>query len=130
MATARTLRARARDMARICDRTRFLLVVGLLALGCAPGLAPPAAHRSPLLFPADTFAFANETVWQYDTDPAMGQASWHRRVPRPAFALRCGTVARVTRQFYANARFDPVAPALDTAAYAPLVVVDPASGAG
>ena len=98
------------------------IVVGLLVLcaGCALPRVRPDGQRTTFHFPSDAFAFSNETIWEYDTEPATGRISWRRREPRPPFALRCGTMARAARQFYASARFDPTAPALDEATYARL----------
>jgi hypothetical protein len=98
-----------------------VLLVPLLALGCAVRVAPSLPSRAPFRFPADTFSFANDTIWEYDVDPATGHISWRRREPPPAFSLRCGTVARAARQFYAGARFDPASPHADPATYATLV---------
>jgi hypothetical protein len=94
------------------------LAVALLA-GCAA--VQPAPGGAPFRFPADAFAFANETVWEYDADPATGRIDWRRRTPRPAFSLRCGSMARAARQFRVHARFDPSQPVADEATYARLV---------
>lgn len=97
----------------------FLLV---LALGCGVRtFPPPSAPPAPFRFPADTFAFANETVWEYHVDPVTGAARWHRREPPPAFALRCGNMARAARQFHVHARFAADEPALTATDYRPLV---------
>ena len=95
------------------------LAVGLaLVLGCAVRTMPTDVGRERFRFPADTFAFANETVWEY---AAAGGGSWRRREPRPPFSLRCGAMARAVRQFYAGARFDPVQAPVDEGTYAQLV---------
>jgi len=91
-----------------------------LAWGCA-ARTPTDVPRAPFRFPADTFAFANETVWIYDIDPGTRHVAWRRREPPPAFALRCGVMARAARQFYSAARFDAAAPALDAHGYERLV---------
>lgn len=82
--------------------------------------APSAAAR-PFRFPADTFAFANETVWEYDVDPVTKRVAWHERDPPPPFSLRCGPMARGARQFFAHARFDPTATQVEAGEYAQLV---------
>jgi hypothetical protein len=92
-----------------------------LALGCAARRAPALPGRTPFAFPTDTFAFANQTVWEYDVDPATGDIDWRPREPPPDFSLRCGTMARLARQFWANARFDPARPVADAATYERLV---------
>jgi len=93
----------------------------VLAVGCVARVPPPDPSQKPFRFPEDVFAFRNETVWQYDVDPATGSIAWHERDPPPAFSLRCATLARVARQFWANARFDPDVPAVDADTYARLV---------
>lgn len=96
-------------------------LAALIALGCAARRPPAMLERAPFAFPRDTFAFANITVWEYDVDPASGAIAWRPRVPPPDFALRCGTMARLARQFWAGARFDPSAPVADEATYRRLV---------
>jgi hypothetical protein len=72
-------------------------------------------------FGRDTFAYANELVWDYelsDTSPAMIT----RRSPTPrTYTHRCFTMARSARQFFHHARFDAALPPVDKAAYAKLV---------
>ena len=87
--------------------------------GCAaPGAARPAA---PFRFERDSFAFANDTVWAYDVDAATGHTAWRRREPPPAFALRCGNMARAARQFHLQARFAPDRPPPDDTTLTALV---------
>ena len=99
-------------------------IVLLLALcvgsGCVTHLPTPIRAR-PFAFDADTFAFANETVWEYHFDRATGARWWFERDPRPPFSLRCGPMARAARQFFASARFDPTAPPVDEVTYTRLV---------
>jgi hypothetical protein len=58
-------------------------------------------------FRRDSFAFINELVWAYDHDATTGKMIFGRRDPKPDFAHRCFTLARVVRQFFYHARFDP-----------------------
>jgi len=58
-------------------------------------------------FGRDTFAFANELLWEYRFDAATGKTTFHRREPKPGYALRCFVLARVARQFLYHAQFDP-----------------------
>lgn len=62
-------------------------------------------------FEADTFAFANETHWEYDEQgrPQPGV----RRQEMPSYTRRCFIMVRAAQQFHRMARFDPTAPALD-----------------
>lgn len=65
-------------------------------------------------FDLDTFAFANELVWEYRFDEASGATTARRRVPPPDYALRCFVLVRAARLFLHHARFDPAAePASD-----------------
>jgi len=98
-----------------------LLAALWLALGCAAGSAPSPSDRLPFRFPADTFAFANDTVMKYEIDPVTRDVSWHPRESPPEFALRCGAMARAARQLYSIARFDPSAPAVDAQTYQQLL---------
>jgi hypothetical protein len=57
-------------------------------------------------FERDTFAFANELLWEYRFNPATGKTTFHRREPKPDYALHCFVLTRVARQFLYHARFD------------------------
>jgi hypothetical protein len=100
---------------------RAVALVLALTLGCAARPLPLEPGRAPFRFPDDAFAFANQTIWEYDIDPATADVTWRRREPRPAFSLRCGPMARAARQFWANARFDPAQPVADPATYERLI---------
>jgi hypothetical protein len=56
-------------------------------------------------FTRDSFAFANELVWEYRTDAATGKRTFGQRHPKPEYAHRCFALARVARQFFYHARF-------------------------
>jgi len=58
-------------------------------------------------FARDSFAFANELVWEYRPDPATGRMDFLPREPKPAYAHRCFVLTRAARQFLYHARFDP-----------------------
>jgi hypothetical protein len=57
-------------------------------------------------FARDTFAFANELIWEYRFNPATGKTTFHRREPRPDYTHHCFVLARMARQFLYHARFD------------------------
>ena len=57
-------------------------------------------------FARDSFAFANELLWEYQFDPAARKMNFRKREPKPDYALRCFVLARVARQFLYHARFD------------------------
>ena len=100
------------------------LVVSLLivaALGCAPRGGQGSRARAPFAFPADTLAYANDTVWEWGPDPRTGEEGWFRVEPRSPFVLRCGIMARAARQFWVHALFDPNRPVVDEARYRELV---------
>jgi hypothetical protein len=57
-------------------------------------------------FARDSFAFENETFWEYYFDTASGKSSFSRREPKPDYAHRCFVLTRAARQFLFHARFD------------------------
>jgi hypothetical protein len=97
-----------------------VLLTVLLAVACH-GPRPTVPDATPFRFDEDTLAFANETVWEYHVDPEQGTTWWYERDPRPAFSLRCGSIARSARQFKERAVFAPDRPPVDDATYVRLV---------
>jgi hypothetical protein len=95
------------------------ILLALVFCGCA------AERRStserPFVFKQDSFAFANELVWEYRLDPASGQMTHARRELPPTYSHRCFVMARSARQFFQHAQFDPTLPAADEATYRRLV---------
>lgn len=57
-------------------------------------------------FARDSFAFANELLWEYRFDAATGKTTFQKREPKPDYALRCFVLTRVARQFLYHARFE------------------------
>jgi hypothetical protein len=94
------------------------LLLGLLLCGCA---TTGPAFRRPFVFKQDTFAFANELVWEYRFDPATAQTLHTRRKPPPAYTHHCFVIARSARQFFQHARFDPGLAKADEATYRNLI---------
>src|SRR5439155_535013 len=92
---------------------RALAATLALSLGCAARTLPGDLRPGPFRFPADIFAFANETVWEYGLDPATDLRSLRRREPRPPL--------------FAPLRHDAARPpaVLDRLALRPLTVPDP-----
>jgi len=68
-------------------------------------------------FARDSFAFANELVWEYRFDASTGKAAFSRREPKPDYALHCFVLARSARQFLYHARFDANQPRGDDESY-------------
>jgi len=58
-------------------------------------------------FASDTFAFANELLWEYKSDGTGGKTNFRKREPKPNYALRCFVLVRTARQFLYHARFEP-----------------------
>ena len=56
-------------------------------------------------FARDSFAFANELVWEYLPDAATGKTVVVPRCPKPEYHHRCFVLVRVVRQFFYHARF-------------------------
>src|SRR5262249_7317658 len=72
-------------------------------------------------FARDSFAFANELIWEYRFDAATGKTTFAKRTPKPDYAHRCFVLTRAARQFLYHARFDASLPAVDAEAYRPFV---------
>jgi len=84
-----------------------------------------AGHRQfvgtrPFDFQKDSFAYANELVWEYHFD-ANGKWVHQRREPQPDYTHHCFVVARSARQFFENATFDPAQPVAPEATYRRLI---------
>jgi hypothetical protein len=85
----------------------LLLTSAALLRAYAPP-STPAPH--PFQYNTDSFAFANETVWNYvngSVQAGPGNAALKREYTR-----RCFVVTRAAVQFWKFARFDPHAPPL------------------
>lgn len=89
----------------------------MLVSGCAS--VRPATHDR-FDFSRDTFAYANELMWEYQFDE---NGAWSTQWPAtpPQYALHCFVIARTARQFFANARFDPAQPVADAETYRKLI---------
>jgi hypothetical protein len=98
----------------------ILLLLGLLASGCASQRNNPPIARRLFNFPADTFAFANQLVWEYHYDE-NGKWVSQPRDPKPEYSHHCFVVARSVKQFFEHARFDPAQPAADADTYRRLI---------
>lgn len=72
-------------------------------------------------FDRDTFAFANELVWEYRRDPATGKTTTLRNEPAPSYAHRCFVMVRSARQFFFHARFDPARAVANEPTYRKLI---------
>jgi len=77
--------------------------------------AQPPARR--FEFHRDTFAFANELVWQYRFDSKTGATTTFRTEPPPTYSHRCFVLVRSARQFLYHARFAPDLPPSDAQTY-------------
>jgi hypothetical protein len=114
------------------ERRRFgalVLCAALLITLCGCACHQPFVGSRPFDFQTDTFAFANELVWEYHYD-ANGKWVHQRREPPPDYHQRCFVVARSARQFFENAKFESAQPVADEKTYRHLirdvVSVDPA----
>ncbi len=77
--------------------------------------------NSRFVFERDTFAYANQLVWEYRFDPATGSRSIKFNDPLPTYAHRCFVMVRSARQFFYHARFEPGRPVADAETYRRLV---------
>jgi hypothetical protein len=96
------------------------LLLVLLLSGCAAPRPLHSVDQRHFDFARDTFAFANELVWDYHLD-AQGRWVARKRETKPDYTLHCFVVARCARQFFISARFDPRQPVADEAAYRRLI---------
>ena len=72
-------------------------------------------------FTRDTFAFANELLWEYQPDPQTGAMRMARKSKPPAYHLHCFVLVRSARQFYFHTRFNPDLAALTAEGYRALI---------
>ena len=101
---------------------RFIALLACLAAiltGCATS-PPPSTSARPFAFEQDTFAYANELVWDYHFDE-HGKWVSKPREPRPNYTHHCFVVARSTKQFFLHARFDAQKPVADAQTYRRLI---------
>jgi hypothetical protein len=70
--------------------------------------APAVAAPRPFEYPADTYAFKNETVWNY----ANGTVQQGSGAKQRQYTRRCFVLSRSTVQFWKFARFDAASPPL------------------
>lgn len=99
----------------------FLILWGALLLllsGCA--CRQPFVGARPFDFHTDSFAYANQLVWEYHFDE-NGKWVHHRREPPADYTRHCFVVARSARQFFQNTRFDSTQPVATDAEYRRLV---------
>jgi hypothetical protein len=72
-------------------------------------------------FDRDTFAFANELVWEYRLDPATQKMISRKNNPPPTYAHRCFVLVRSARQYFNHAQFDAALPVADGTTYRRIV---------
>jgi hypothetical protein len=97
------------------SRLKIFLALSTLAvfpLAARAYEAPTAPAPRPLEYPEDTFAFKNETVWNYAGGSVQPEADKdHVR----EYTRRCFVLSRAIVQFWKFARFDPEAKPLPDA---------------
>lgn len=95
-------------------RTFFLCLTAVLA----PLIARSSGAAPDFRFDRDTFAFANETVFEYrEGHASLRKSSANKDRPKP-FTRRCFVLCRTAMQFRKFARFDRRGPVLDDKALA------------
>lgn len=97
-----------------------LFCVLLLLSACSTTRPTHPANTRPFCFDTDTFAYANELVWDYYYDKD-GKWQHRKNEPEPDYTHRCFVVARSARQFFQHARFDASLPAVDEKTYRQLI---------
>jgi hypothetical protein len=96
----------------------FLLLT--LFSGCATSPRPLPATARRFDFAKDTFAYANELVWEYRYDD-NGKWTTRHREPRPSYSQHCFVVSHSAAQFFENAVFEPGLPPADELTYRRLI---------
>src|SRR6266404_3032128 len=100
-------------------RAVLSLTTACALMGCVT-TPPPAASSRHFVFDQDTFAYANELVWEYRFDE-RGHWISKPREPKPDYTHHCFVVARSAKQFFAHARFDARRPVADAETYRRLI---------
>lgn len=88
---------------------RILMAVGLLMIstGCA-SIQPSEGAGRPFNFQQDTFAYANELVFNYEN--GVPAADTNSQQHERSYTRRCFIMAAGVVQFWKHARFEPQAP--------------------
>jgi hypothetical protein len=87
-----------------------LLISSLALLPLLPAYELPSAPAPrPFTYRTDTFAFANETVWNYVNGSVQPESPSARK---REYTRHCFVLTRAAVQFWKFARFDPDAPPL------------------
>ncbi len=87
-------------------RSQVAVILLALATLAAPAYEPPpmAASR-PMEYPQDTYAFKNETVWNYGGGAVQSGPDTTKK--QRQYTRRCFVLCRSTLQFFKFAKFDP-----------------------
>jgi hypothetical protein len=99
---------------------RRYLSLAILAIALPLQAYNPPATKAPrpLAYPTDTFAFKNETVWNYVNGSVQPESDAHRKARPHEYNQRCFVLSRALVQFWKFASFAPGLPPLDAAGLA------------
>jgi hypothetical protein len=95
-----------------------LVIAALHLIACA---SLPAGEQRGFDFERETFAFANDLIWEYEIDGDRGTQTGSAREEKVEFGQRCPLMVRSARQFHYAARFEPGLPRVDGEDYRELV---------
>lgn len=87
----------------------------------APEKVPASNTGGRFVFERDSFAFANELLWEYHFDAQAGRMTTVVREPKPDYTLRCFVLTAATRLFFFHATFNPSQPCLSESEYRMLI---------
>ena len=96
------------------------LVALVLVSGCSTHRSLQPVNSRPFQFETDTFAYANELVWEYYYDED-GKWQHRKNEANPDYTHHCFVVARSARQFFQHATFDPSEPIANEDTYRTLI---------
>jgi hypothetical protein len=109
-----------RGQARAGRAWCLVVWLALLAVGCAAPRGGRGLEGRDFTFEEDTFAYANELVWEYGYDD-RGRWRGRPREPRPDYTHRCFVMVRVAKQFWLHGQFEADLARVDDLTYRRLI---------
>jgi hypothetical protein len=104
----------------------YAWIVCAAGIGCATSTSTTSTTSTDMPsrsfdFSRDVFTYTNDNYWSYDFESDPGRTIVTRRPEEVDHGQRCTIMARVARQFFYSARFDPSGAKLSRADYRELI---------